>query len=156
MNSAVLGSNGEKIIVFYTFKDVREFANFKLSTENLISGSVIQSTLFVVFLEDESQKTQLPDTVRFKYLAKKDYNFLGQLKDKELRELLRSKYDLLLVFGDVEAKNIKLINKVQARKRIISSLTEGLNFDIRLNSSSIKIEQITSFAQEILSRIQSA
>ena len=154
MSELNLGTNGEKIIVFYTFKDKREFENFKLGSESMISGSVLQSTRFIVFLEDPTQKTQLPDTVRFQYISKADYNFWGQLKDKELRETIKEKYDILLAMGDFDLKNVKLMNKISARKRIVSSLTDGIKFDIRLNSSSVKIEQIASFAKETLGRIQ--
>ena len=80
---------------------------------------------------------------------------LGQVKDKALKEKLKTDYDVLLVFDHIDDKYVKLINKTKASKRIVSSLTEGINFDIRLNSSSIRIEQIASFAKETLEKIQS-
>jgi hypothetical protein len=154
MNSGTIGENGEKIIMFYTYKDLREFNHFKEATESLINGNVLQSTLSVVFVEDEVQKSQLPDSARFKYICKKDFNFIGQLKDKELRQTLKLSYDILLVFDQIEDRYIKMINKLDVKQRIISSRTEGINFDIRLNSNSIKIEQIANFAKETLERIQ--
>ncbi len=154
MTASKIGANGEKIIVFYTFKDQREFNGFKSATEEMIHGSVLQSSLCIVFLEDETQKNLLPDAIRFKYISKNDFNFFKQLKDKDLRATLKSTFDILLVFDNIEPKYIPLINKVKAHQRIISSLTEGLNFDIRLNANSIKIEQITNFAKETLDRIQ--
>ena len=80
---------------------------------------------------------------------------LGQVKDKALKEKLKTDYDVLLVFDHIDDKYVKLINKTKASKRIVSSLSEGINFDIRLNSSSIRIEQIASFAKETLEKIQS-
>lgn len=154
MVSGTIGNNGEKIIVFYTFKDLREFTSFKSSTESLINGSVLQSALFVIFVEQEAQKEQLPDISRFKYICKKDFNLLGQLKDKELRQVLKSSFDVLLVFDEIENRYIKMINKTIAKQRIVSSRTESINFDIRLNSNSVKIEQIASFAKETLEKIQ--
>lgn len=154
MLNGTLGANGEKIIVFYTFKDEREFQNFKNSIENLIHASVLQSTLFIIFLQNETQKSKLPEGVRYKYVSKSDFNFFKQIKDKDLRALLKSNFDLLLVFDQVEENYVKLINKVNAKQRIISSLTDGLNFDIRLNANSIKIEQIASFAKDTLEKIQ--
>ncbi len=154
MLNGTIGANGEKIIVFYTFKDMREFNNFKEATESIIHGSVLQSTLFVVFVEEEAQKSNLPEGVRFKYISGSDFNFLKQLKDKELRSLLKNHFDILLVFDSIDEKYVKMINKTKATQRIISSLTEGLNFDIRLNSDSIKIEQIASFAKDTLEKIQ--
>ncbi len=155
MSELNLGTNGEKIIVFYTFKDKREFENFKSGSEAMISGSVLQSSLFVIFLADATQKVQLPDTIRFRYISKTDFNFLGVLKDKELREMLKAKFDILLAMGEFDPSGVKMMNKITARKKIVSSLTEGIKFDIRLNSSSVRIEQITSFAKETLGRIQS-
>ncbi|MDC1186378.1 hypothetical protein N8079_00960 [Crocinitomicaceae bacterium] len=155
MADAVIGSNGEKVIVFYTFKDSKEFANFKEGTKKLISGSILLSSVFIVFVDEEAQKLELPDSARFNYLAKKDFNLLGQVKDKALKEKLKANYDVLLVFDHIDDKYVKLINKTKASKRIVSSMTEGINFDIRLTSSSIRIEQIASFAKETLEKIQS-
>jgi hypothetical protein len=155
MANAVIGSNGEKVIVFYTFRDSEEFANFTEGTKKLISGSILQSSVFIVFVEEEAQKSKLPYSARFNYIAKKDFNLLGQVKDKVLKEKLKTDYDVLLVFDHIDDKYVKLINKTKASKRIVSSLTEGINFDIRLNSSSIRIEQIASFAKETLEKIQS-
>lgn len=155
MADAVIGSNGEKVIVFYSFKDSKEFANFKEGTKKLISGSILLSSVFIVFVDEEAQKLELPDSARFNYLAKKDFNLLGQVKDKALKEKLKANYDVLLVFDQIDDKYVKLINKTKASKRIVSSMTEGINFDIRLTSSSIRIEQIASFAKETLEKIQS-
>jgi len=155
MADAVIGSNGEKVIVFYTFKDSKEFANFKEGTKKLISGSILLSSVFIVFVDEEAQKLELPDSARFNYLAKKDFNLLGKVKDKALKEKLKANYDVLLVFDHIDDKYVKLINKTKASKRIVSSMTEGINFDIRLTSSSIRIEQIASFAKETLEKIQS-
>ena len=155
MADTVIGSNGEKVIVFYTFKDSKEFANFKEGTKKLISGSILLSSVFIVFVDEEAQKLELPDSARFNYLAKKDFNLLGQVKDKALKEKLKANYDVLLVFDQIDDKYVKLINKTKASKRIVSSMTEGINFDIRLTSSSIRIEQIASFAKETLEKIQS-
>ena len=155
MADAVIGSNGKKVIVFYTFKDSKEFANFKEGTKKLISGSILLSSVFIVFVDEEAQKLELPDSARFNYLAKKDFNLLGQVKDKALKEKLKANYDVLLVFDHIDDKYVKLINKTKASKRIVSSMTEGINFDIRLTSSSIRIEQIASFAKETLEKIQS-
>ena len=155
MGDAVIGSNGEKVIVFYSFKDSKEFASFKEGTEKLISNSILNSSTFVIFVKEESQKLKLPDGARFNYLAKKDFNLIGQIKNKELRAKLKADYDVLLVFDHIDDKHIKLINKTNATKRIVSSLTDGINFDIRLNSNSIRIEQIASFAKETLEKIQS-
>lgn len=155
MADAVIGSNGEKVIVFYTFKDSKEFANFKEGTKKLISGSILLSSVFIVFVDEEAQKLELPDSARFNYLAKKDFNLLGQVKDKALKEKLKANYDVLLVFDQIDDKYVKLINKTKASKRIVSSMSEGINFDIRLTSSSIRIEQIASFAKETLEKIQS-
>lgn len=155
MADAVIGSNGEKVIVFYSFKDSKEFANFKEGTKKLISGSILLSSVFIVFVDEEAQKLELPDSARFNYLAKKDFNLLGQVKDKALKEKLKANYDVLLVFDQIDDKYVKLINKTKASKRIVSSMSEGINFDIRLTSSSIRIEQIASFAKETLEKIQS-
>lgn len=154
MKDSKVGANGEKMIVFYSYKDIREFNNFKAATEELIHGSVLQSTLFVVFVDSEARKSELPDGIRFKYICKSDFNFFKQLKDKELREKIKNQFDLLLVFDNIDENYIRMINKVKAKQRIISSLTEGLKFDIRLNANSIKIEQITSFAKDTLEKIQ--
>jgi len=155
MRETVLGNNGEKIIVFYSFKDVSEFNKFREGMSNLINAKVLQSTLFVVFMENASEKLYLPDSVRFKYLAKSDFNFFGQVKDKNLRQSMKDKFDVLLVFGNIQENQLKRINKISATKRIVTNSAENLKFDISINANTTSIEQIANFTKETLEKIKS-
>lgn len=150
-----IGSSGEKIVVFYTYKDSREFDKFERATETLINPSVLQTTLFIVFTDDVTNPT-VPENSRFIMLSRTDFGRFGKLKNKEVSELLRQKFDVLLVFDEVSPKMVKLINKVSARQRIVDSRTPEILFDIRLNSNSVKIEQIINFAKETLEKISIA
>jgi|TARA_R110000737_G_scaffold164641_2_gene192302 hypothetical protein len=154
MSNSVLGNRNEKIIVFYSFKDVREFNQFKNATDELINGKVLQSTLFVVFMEDAEDKLQLPESARFKYLSRSDYNIFGQIKDKELRQSIKEKFDTLFVFGNISEKHAKLVNKIKANRRIVTNSTDFINFDISINANATGVEQIANFAKETLEKIQ--
>ncbi len=154
MSEAAIGKNGEKVIIFYAYKDDKDFKSFKESTEKIISPSILTSTTYIIFLTQESQRNTLSDLARFEYLTKKSFNFFGQIKDQNLKEKLKQKFDVLLVLDEVEHKYVKLINKISATRRIIGSESKGLKFDIRLYSSSNRIEQITSFAKETIEKIQ--
>jgi hypothetical protein len=154
MNKPVLGNQNERIIVFYTFTDVREFNKFKQSMDLMINPKVLHSTVFVVFLENESDKNPLPQLARFNYFCKSDLNFFGQFKDKQLGELMKAKYDQSVVFGAVDEKQVKRINKVAAKTRIVTNSTENLKSDISIKANAISIEQIVNFAKETLEKIQ--
>lgn len=155
MSDFVLGNKNEKIIVFYSYKDVREFNKFREAMSKLINGKVLQSTLFIVFMENEKDKLQLPESARFKYIVKTDFNFFGQFKDKDLRQNFKENFDILFVFGAIEEKHLKRINKIQATQRIVTNSTDHLNFDISINANATGIEQIANFAKETLEKIQS-
>ena len=155
MSNFVLGNRSEKIIVFYTFTDAREFNKFKESLDFTINPKVLHTTVIVVFLENELDKNSLPQIARMNYLSKSDFNFLGQYKDKKFGELMKAKYDQLVVFGAIDKKNIKRINKVTAKTRIVTNSTEKLNSDISIKANATGIEQIINFAKETLLKIQS-
>jgi hypothetical protein len=154
MSNTVLGNNNEKVVVFYSFKDVREFNQFKKATDELINSKVLQSTLFVVLMENPSDKLELPESARFKYLSKSDFNFIGLIKDKELRSSLKDTFDTLFVFGNINEKHIKLVNKINAKQRIVTNSTENIKFDISINANATGVEQIANFAKETLEKIQ--
>ena len=155
MSGYVLGNKGEKIIVFYDLKDDREFNKFREAMSKMINANVLQSTLFVVFLESDAVKLNLPESTRFRYLAKTDFNIFGQVKDKALRQSLKDKFDVLFVFGGIQENQLKRINKINADKRIVTNSPENLKFDISINANATDIEQIANFAIQTLEKIQS-
>lgn len=155
MSNAVLGNHNERIIVFYTFTDGREFNKFKQSMDLIINPKVLHSTVIVVFVENANDKNTLPQAARLNYLSKSDFNFFGQYKDKKFGELMKAKYDQLVVFGAVDEKQVKRINKVTAKTRIVTNSTENLKSDISIKANAISIEQIVNFAKETLEKIQS-
>jgi uncharacterized protein Veg len=154
MSGAVLGNENEKIAVFYSLKDVREFNQFKKATDDLINSKVLQNTLFVIFLENSSDKLELPESTRFKYLAKSDFNFFGRIKEKELHQRLKEEYDTLFVFGNIDDKHAKRINNMKASQRIVTNSTEKINYDISINANATGVEQIANFVKETLEKIQ--
>ncbi len=155
MSEGAIGTNGEKVILFYACKDEKDFKTFKESSEKLMSPAILTSSTYVIFLSDESQRATLPDLARINYISKSSYNFLGQLKDKNVKDKLNQKYDVLIAFNDMDTKQTRLINKIKTLKRIVVSQSKGLKYDIRLSASSNRIEQIASFAKETLQKIQS-
>lgn len=154
MSNTVLGNSNEKIIIFYSFKDVREFNQFKNATNELINSKVLQSTTFVVLMDDADEKLQLPESARFKYLAKADFNIFGQIKDRDLRKTIKEKFDTLFVFGSINEKHAKLVNKIKATQRIVTNSTEFINFDISIKANATGVEQIANFAKETLVKFQ--
>jgi hypothetical protein len=121
----------------------------------LINAEVLRSSLLIIFTENDTEKLNLPESVRFKYLAKSDFNFFGQVKDKNLREAMKNKFDVLFVFGNIHENQHKRINKINAIKRIVTNSAGNLKFDISINANATSVEQIANFTRETLEKIQS-
>jgi hypothetical protein len=154
MSGAVLGTKNEKIVIFYTFQDIREFNQFKKSTDELIAPKAIHSSVFVLFFDDAADKSGLPQLARFNYLSKADFNFFGQIKDKKLRQILKEEFDTLFVFGNIDEKRVKRINQIKAKQRIVTNSSDCIKFDISINANDKGVEQIANFAKETLQKIQ--
>ena len=154
MNQPTLWTKANSVIVYYTYKDNDEFERFRNSFDAIIKKNALMNSYFVVFVDDETTKARLPINSYFIYLHKKDFNFFNRIKNKADKNRLETNVDLLLVYGDIDRKYHRLVNKTKANTRVVSKTHEKIDYDIKLNASKDGIEQIANFTREILEKIQ--
>ncbi|CAN0012904.1 unnamed protein product [Chrysoparadoxa australica] len=147
--------SAENMIVFYLLHSVDEFNLFRKSIAESASSPRLKKSLIVVIVENQEQKSILPNQPYFIYLTKSDFNWMGKLKNQEARQRFQTKYDLLLVYGNLKPNFVKLANKTNVEKRVTITEVENLKYDIKLQPESNQINQIASYTKEILGRIQS-
>jgi hypothetical protein len=147
-------SGARNMLVFYLLTDIDEFHQFRKSIEESTNSPRLNKSLFVVVVENNEQKSILPNKPYFLYLTKTDFNFFGRLKNKDTKERFNSEFDLMLVYGALKPYFVKLANKSKVKKRVAISDIEGLDYDIRLAPMSNRFNQIALYTKEVLGKIQ--
>lgn len=154
MTDQTIWSKANSVIVFYSYKDQVEFERFRKSFDSIIKKNALMNSYFVVFVDVNVSKSILPINSYFIYLSKKDINLFGKLKNKADANKIEKKFDLMLVYGEINDKFLRIIRKTKAGRRVGGNTTDKISLDIKLHSNSEGIEQITNFTREILEKIK--
>ncbi len=88
-------------------EDITYLSGLLTGMKNL--GMNVNEIELVVWAENEERKGFITSKIRSLVLSKKDFNFLGNIKDKDLKARLGSKSDLLLMIGEFPQKLMKIV-----------------------------------------------
>lgn len=106
-----------------------------------------------VFLSNQMNDAKVINKNGLYVTTKKSFNFLGKLKDENLKKILNSPLDTLIVLGDISKNNKKLIRK-RSFKRKIGVNSNCSDLSINLKTEKKEPREILSFVHSTLNQIQ--
>ena len=127
---------------FFSKEDIETAFQKKFSKKNQLS--------FVEFTNKKDKKKDFPE----RYLAKMDFNWLGQLKNVEVKRCLEEKYEYVFHFYENENLYLNLISaQTQANLRIgageFSSELIHLQIDLKENNLTLFFEEALKYLEII-------
>ena len=102
----------------------------------------------------EVDKNTLPPHFLIYYNSPNDFNFWNKLKDVQLETELQRNYDLMIWFGNTEAKIFPYALEASVQRKIIVNEKDA-SFDLQLNAESTLPSEMLQFVIETLKKITS-
>lgn len=152
MSSKNIWESAKSLLVAFNYENEEQLKEFRKSLDSMLNASNVDNLIIVVNVPKEVDKNTLPPHFLIYYNSPIDFNFWNKLKDVQLETELQRAYDLVIWFGDTDAKIFPYIQEATVHRRIIVNEKEA-SFDLQMNAGSDEPAEMLHFVIETLKKI---
>lgn len=152
MNSKNIWESTRSLLVAFNYENDEQLKDFRKSLDSMLNASNVDRLIIVVNVPKEVDKNTLPPHFLIYYNSPNDFNFWNKLKDIQLETELQRNYDLLIWFGNTEAKIFPYTLEASVQRKIIVNEKDA-SFDLQLNAESTVPSEMLQFVIETLKKI---
>ena len=155
MKERTIWNETRSLLVTYNFKNEDDIKGFRKALDKQLNQSTVDRVIIIVNVPRGVDKTKLSPHFLIYYNSPSDYTWLGMLKDLQLKNELKRKFDLMLSFGKAPRKIERYLNKMEISRKILvnAELTNDPSYELELNSASENPSEIVNFVIETLQKI---
>ncbi len=154
MNSKNIWESTRSLLVAFNYENDEQLKDFRKSLDSMLNASNVDRLIIVVNVPKEVDKNTLPPHFLIYYNSPNDFNFWNKLKDVQLETELQRNYDLMIWFGNTEAKIFPYALEASVQRKIIVNEKDA-SFDLQLNAESTLPSEMLQFVIETLKKITS-
>ncbi len=152
MNSKNIWESTRSLLVAFNYENDEQLKDFRKSLDSMLNASNVDRLIIVVNVPKEVDKNTLPPHFLIYYNSPIDFNFWSKLKDVQLETELQRNYDLMIWFGNTEAKIFPYVLEASVQRKIIVNEKDA-SFDLQLNAESTLPSEMLQFVIETLKKI---
>jgi hypothetical protein len=152
VSSKNIWESAKSLLVAFNYENEEQLKEFRKSLDSMLNASNVDNLIIVVNVPKEVDKNTLPPHFLIYYNSPIDFNFWNKLKDVQLETELQRAYDLVIWFGDTDAKIFPYIQEATVHRRIIVNEKEA-SFDLQMNAGSDEPAEMLHFVIETLKKI---
>jgi hypothetical protein len=154
VNSKNIWESTRSLLVAFNYENDEQLKDFRKSLDSMLNASNVDRLIIVVNVPKEVDKNTLPPHFLIYYNSPNDFNFWNKLKDVQLETELQRNYDLMIWFGNTEAKIFPYALEASVQRKIIVNEKDA-SFDLQLNAESTLPSEMLQFVIETLKKITS-
>jgi len=152
VNSKNIWGSATSLLVGFNYENDEQLKDFRKSLDQMLNSSNVDRLIIVVSVPKEVDKNTLPPHFLIYYNSPLDFNFWNKLKDVQLETELQKNYDLLIWFGNTDAKIFPYVQESSIKRKIIVNEKDA-SFDLQLNAGSDVPSEMLHFVIETLKKI---
>jgi hypothetical protein len=152
VNSKNIWESTRSLLVAFNYENDEQLKDFRKSLDSMLNASNVDRLIIVVNVPKEVDKNTLPPHFLIYYNSPIDFNFWSKLKDVQLETELQRNYDLMIWFGNTEAKIFPYVLEASVQRKIIVNEKDA-SFDLQLNAESTLPSEMLQFVIETLKKI---
>jgi hypothetical protein len=152
VNSKNIWESAKSLLVAFNYENEEQLKEFRKALDSMLNSSNVDRLIIVVNVPKEIDKNTLPPHFLIYYNSPLDFNFWGKLKDVQLETELQRAYDIMIWFGNTEAKIFPYVKDAAVSRKIIVNEHDA-SFDLQLNAGSDVPSEMLQFVIKTVKKI---
>lgn len=116
-------------------------------------GLNVHECYILAVVSSKREKKMLLEQRSVAFIAPSEIHFFRRMKNEQVRELLRRKFDLILTIGDVSRKIVRLAHKLDHKIGVAINCT-NFTQDVKLTTDANSPSHLINFAKQTLEKIE--
>jgi hypothetical protein len=152
VNGKNIWESAKSLLVAFNYENDDQLKEFRKALDGMLNSSNVDRLIIVVNVPKEVDKNTLPPHFLIYYNSPLDFNFWNKLKDVQLETELQRAYDIMIWFGQTEAKIFPYVKDAAVSRKIIVNEQDAA-FDLHLNAGSDAPAEMLQFVIQTLKKI---
>jgi hypothetical protein len=152
VNGKNIWESAKSLLVAFNYENDEQLKEFRKALDSMLNSSNVDRLIIVVNVPKEVDKNTLPPHFLIYYNSPLDFNFWNKLKDVQLETELQRAYDIMIWFGQTEAKIFPYVKDAAVSRKIIVNEQDAA-FDLHLNAGSDAPVEMLQFVIQTLKKI---
>ncbi|MEY3586352.1 MAG: hypothetical protein RLZZ243_1416 [Bacteroidota bacterium] len=152
MNDKNIWESAKSLLVAFNYENEEQLKEYRVALDSMLNSSNVDRLIIVVNVPKEVDKNTLPPHFLIYYNSPLDFNFWNKLKDVQLETELQRAYDIMIWFGNTEAKIFPYVKDAVVSRKIIVN-EQDASFDLQLNAGSDSPSEMLQFVIKTLKKI---
>ena len=152
MNDKNIWESAKSLLVAFNYENEEQLKEYRVALDSMLNSSNVDRLIIVVNVPKEVDKNTLPPHFLIYYNSPLDFNFWNKLKDVQLETELQRAYDIMIWFGNTEAKIFPYVKDTAVSRKIIVN-EQDASFDLQLNAGSDSPSEMLQFVIKTLKKI---
>jgi hypothetical protein len=152
VNDKNIWESAKSLLVAFNYENEEQLKEYRVALDSMLNSSNVDRLIIVVNVPKEVDKNTLPPHFLIYYNSPLDFNFWNKLKDVQLETELQRAYDIMIWFGNTEAKIFPYVKDTAVSRKIIVN-EQDASFDLQLNAGSDSPSEMLQFVIKTLKKI---
>ena len=152
MNDKNIWESAKSLLVAFNYENEEQLKEYRVALDSMLNSSNVDRLIIAVNVPKEVDKNTLPPHFLIYYNSPLDFNFWNKLKDVQLETELQRAYDIMIWFGNTEAKIFPYVKDAVVSRKIIVN-EQDASFDLQLNAGSDSPSEMLQFVIKTLKKI---
>jgi hypothetical protein len=152
VNDKNIWESAKSLLVAFNYENEEQLKEYRVALDSMLNSSNVDRLIIVVNVPKEVDKNTLPPHFLIYYNSPLDFNFWNKLKDVQLETELQRAYDIMIWFGNTEAKIFPYVKDAVVSRKIIVN-EQDASFDLQLNAGSDSPSEMLQFVIKTLKKI---
>jgi hypothetical protein len=138
-------------LIVVNYESIDELKKYREAIKEV--GLNVHECFILAVVSNKREKNVLIEQRSVAFITPGEIHFLRRMKNEQVRELLRRKFDLILTIGDISKKIVKLVHRLNHKIGVEINCT-NFTQDVNLTTDATSPSHLINFAKQTLEKIE--